>query len=599
MLKITFISLLAAIQVCAQSEPSSKAHFLQMIEESEPAIEQALIDYQVPGLAIGVVVDGELVYAKGFGSRDLENKLAVTADTVFAIGSCSKAFTSFLAGTLVDEGLIAWDEKIIDIFPEFRLQDEHATLHLTMRDLLTHRSGLPRHGFMWYGSSTMTRSDVMRRLRYLEPSCDLRARYQYNDLMYLVAGCSMEKLLAKSWEDLVAERILTPLNMTNTGFTADAMQKRANFAVPYLEKGGILKRMMLRDISLIAPAGGLHSNVKDLARWVTLHLNGGRFGDMTLISPAALQEMHAPQTIVPGAPESNESLIYTCGLGWNIVPYRGHYYISHDGGVEGYTSVVGFFPREKVGIVILSNRNLTSLPRYLSNHLIDRLLGLSNLNWLEEGVEGVRKSREALEEDRHNDDLLRKKGTQPSHSIESYAGEYTHPGYGTLTIEAKDGKLSATINGLNCLLDHWHYDVFVLSEESQDMLVTREGTKFSFQTGINGEIATLSVPFEPTTKDIVFVKQQSGSLSTSAYLKQFVGVYEIYGYIVEIALRGDTLCGIIPGQPVYELVPDAKNEFSVNSLAGYSVRFVMDRDQKVEEVILVQPYGAFSAKPKR
>lgn len=597
MLKTAIVLFLVTV-FCLQAEISSNHRFSQMLIESEPAIKRALIDYQVPGVAIGIIADGHLIYAKGFGWRDLENKLPVTTDTVFPIGSCSKAFTSFLAGTLVDEGLISWDERIIDIFPEFRLQDEHATLHVTMRDLLTHRSGLPRHGFMWYGSSTMTRSDVMRRLRYLEPSCDLRARYQYNDLMYLVAGYSMEMLLGRSWEDLIAERILAPLEMTNTSFTVDKMQQRSDFAIPYLEKLGMLKRMPLRDISLIAPAGGIHSNIRDLANWVEMHLSGGSINGKKLISPAALQEMHAPQTIVPGAPESNESLIYTCGLGWNIVPYRGHYYISHDGGVDGFTSVVGFFPREKIGIIVLCNRNLSSFPRYLSNYLIDRLLGIPSLDWLEEGMAGIKKSREAQEENRHNEDLLRKKKTKPSHPLASYAGDYTNSGYGTLTIEAKDGQISATINGLKCLLDHWHYDVFVLSEESQDMLLTREGTKFSFHIGLDGEIEKLAVPFEPTTKDIVFVKQHNQSLSTTSYLEQFVGVYEIYGYVVEIALRGGVLCGIIPGQPVYELVPEAKNEFSIKSLSGYSVRFVMDPKGKVEEVVLVQPYGAFSAKPK-
>lgn len=587
------------LQIVAHAVSMNIAQLQQVLEESESEIAQALQAYQVPGVAIAVVADGELIYAKGFGFRDLEKQFPVTSDTIFAIGSCSKAFTSFLAGTMVDEGLISWDEKIIDMFPEFRLHDEHATLHVTMRDLLTHRSGLPRHGFMWYGSSTMTRSDMMKRLRYLEPSCDLRARYQYNDLMYLVAGYSMEQLIGRSWEQQVAEKILAPLQMDNTGFSSDEMQQKSDFAIPYLEKEGSLKRTPFRDISLIAPAGGIHSNVKDLAKWVAMHLNGGKIEGKTLISPAALQEMHAPQTIVPGAPESNESLIYTGGLGWNIVPYRGHYYISHDGGVHGFTSVVGFFPKEKIGIIVLSNRNLTSFPRYLSNQLIDRLFGISNSHWLEEGMAGVQKSREAQEESKHKEVLLRKIGTHPSHPLECYAGDYTNPGYGTLTVEVKDDQISATINGLKCFLEHWHYNVFVLSEESQDMLINREGTKFSFQVGLNGEIEALCVPFEPTTRDIVFIKEPGQSLSTTSYLQQFVGVYEIYGYVVEIALRGGVLCGIIPGQPVYELVPEAKNEFSVKSVSGFSVRFIVNANQEVEEVILVQPYGAFSAKPKK
>ena len=179
---------------------SPKAKRLQkLVETYESAIDKALVDYQVPGIALGIVVDGELAYAKGFGFSDIEARTPVTASTVFAIGSCSKAFTSFVAGTLIDEGHFSWDDRVVHLLPEFQLYDEYATIHLRMRDLLTHRSGMPRHDFMWYNSSTMTRADIMQRLRYLESSCDIRERYQYNNLMYLAAGYAMEHLTTKTW----------------------------------------------------------------------------------------------------------------------------------------------------------------------------------------------------------------------------------------------------------------------------------------------------------------------------------------------------------------------------------------------------------------
>ena len=572
----------------------------QLMQELEPAIVKALKDFQVPAVSLAIVSEGRLVYAKGFGWRDAENLLPASAETVYSIGSCSKAFTSFLAGTLVDEGLIRWDQRIIDIYPEFRLLDGHATLNLTMRDLMSHRSGMPQHDLMWYNSSTLTRMEVMRRLRHLQPSCDIRERYQYNNLMYLVAGFTMEHLMARPWEDLVAERILGPLGMTHTSFRVADMQAQVDFAVPYLEKkDGALKRMTFRDISLIAPAGGINSNVVDLAKWVQLHLSGGLFGGKSLISPATMQEMHTPQMIVPGTPETNESPIFTTGLGWNIVTYRGHYYVSHDGGVDGFTSVIGFLPKTDLGMIVLSNKNLSTLPRYLSLQIIDRLLDLPYNDWLQEGVDALEKTKNAKAESMKKDGLAQKMGTHPSHAIQDYAGEYSHEGYGTLTIREKDGKLSIFMNDLECLLDHWHYDVFVISEEAQDMYRTREGAKISFQNGLSGEIEKLVIPFEPKSGDVVFRKLASESLSGQAYLKQFTGVYEIYGYVVEIVLNKGVLSALVPGQPRYELVPESKNEFSVKSLAGYTVRFLMDQVQKVEEVLLVQPYGAFSAKPKK
>lgn len=570
----------------------------QLMEDFEPAVVKALEDFQVPGVSIGIVSEGQLVYAKGFGVRDVENHLPATADTVYPIGSCTKAFTSFLAGTFVDEAMIHWDQRIIDIYPEFRLWDGHATLNVTMRDLLTHRSGMPQHDLMWYNSSALTRSDLMRRLRYLQPSCDLRERYQYNNLMYLVAGFTMEYMTGQPWEKLVSERILEPLKMTHTSFKVSEMQKNADFAVPYVEKIDGLKKMSYDDISLVGPAGGINSNIADLAKWVQVHL-GGISGQNPLISPAILQEMHAPQAIVTGAPESSESLIFACGLGWNVLSYRGRYYVSHDGGLQGFTSVIGFCPRDDLGIIVLSNKNLSTLPRYLSFQILDRLFDLPFIDWLKEGVEALQKTRNAQIESMKKEDLSRKKGTHPSHPISEYAGEYFHEGYGTLSISENEGKLSVLLNDLECVLDHWHYDVFVIAEEAQDMFRSREGTKLSFQNGLNGEIEKIVIPFEPKSGDIVFYKKPSESLSTMSYLKQFTGVYEIYGYVVEIVLNNGTLCALIPGQPCYELVAESKNEFSVKSLAGYTVRFVLNHDQRVEEVLLVQPYGAFSAKPKK
>lgn len=577
---------------------SSKAKRAQAALDGFDAIaEQALIDYRVPGVAIGVVVDGTLIYAKGFGWRDLEKKLPVTPDTLFAIGSCTKAFTAFGIGLFVDAGFLHWDQSIIDVIPEFRLFDQYATQNLTFRDLLTHRSGLPRHDLMWYNSK-LSRKEVMGRLRYLEPTSDLRTRYQYNNLMYLVAGYALEQLTGKPWEELTREKILKPLDMHRTNFSVAEMQKESDFAFPYIEKGGVFKKMAFRDVSPIGPAGSINSSVSELAHWVQMHLSGGFFAERSLISPATLQEIHSAQVIVPGAPETKESLLCAYGLGWGISSYRGLNLVSHDGGIDGFTSVVGLLPQHGVGVIILANRNLTSLPRFLSLQAIDLVLELPFIDWLKEGLDGIKKSKEVAKTKKVNEDLSKKAGTQPSHPLEEFIGLYEHPGYGVVTIEYADGKLRAVHNGLICKLDHWHYDIFMISEEMQDLLLPREGMKLAFHANLKGEIDELRAPFEPNTSDIIFKKKGETALSTLDYLRQFTGFYEIYGYTVEIALRDHTLHAIIPGQPLYELVPTAENEFTVKSLAGYSVRFLLDDQGMVEEVLLIQPYGAWSAKPK-
>jgi len=568
------------------------------MEGFDAIAEKAIKDYQVPGLAIGIIVDGHLVYAKGFGFRDVEKKLPVSNDTLFAIGSCTKAFTAFTLGTLVDEGELHWDEKVIDVFPEFRLHDPYATQNLTIRDLLTHRSGMPRHDFMWYNSS-FSRFDVMRRLRYLEPSCNLRERYQYNNLMYLVAGYAAEQLTGKDWEELVRTRILQRLDMKNTNFSVEEMQKSSDFAVPYVEKNGHLERMAFRDISLIGPAGSMNSCVHDLSHWVQMQLDDGVYKTISQINPAILQEMHTPQVIIPGAPETKESLIYAYGLGWSIASYRGRYFLSHDAGTDGFTATIGMLPQEGIGVIVLSNRNLTSLPRFISLQAIDRLLELPSLDWLKQGVEGISKEKQSSKESKQKENLLCKKGTDLSHPVDHFIGKYEHPGYGTVSVDLVEGRLCSTFNGISSFLEHWHYDVFSIVEETQHTFFSRAGTKVTFRNNMKGDVDELMIPFEPSIPDIIFKRKNEDSHSQLSYFRQFVGLYEIYGYTVEIALRKSTLCAIIPGQPLYELVPSSENEFTVKSMTGYNVRFVLHPDGRVEEILLVQPYGAFTAKPKR
>jgi CubicO group peptidase (beta-lactamase class C family) len=578
---------------------SSKARDAKdALDGFDELIEKALIDFAVPGVAVGVVVDGHIIYAKGFGYRDIEAGLKVNKDSLFAVGSCTKAFTTFVVGNLVDEALIEWDQPVIDVLPEFRLWDQYATTNLTIRDLLTHRSGMPRHEFVWYNSK-MSKAEMLKRIRYLQPSFEIRERYQYGNLMYFTAGLALEQMTGKSWEDLVRERILNPLNMTHTNFSVEETQKTKNFASPYIEKNDMLKKIPFRNLSLIGPAGCINSNVDDMTHWIQMQLAGGIYENQALINATTLQELHAPQVIVPGAPETKETLLYAYGIGWGILSYRGHYFVSHDGVSDGFTSVVGLLPGENIGIIVLANKNMTALPRYLSFEMIDRILNLSHHDWFKEGVESLRKNKESAKETRLKDDRMRKKGTCHCHPLEEYAGVYEHPGYGKVTVEIVDDKLEATYNDLTFVLDHWHYDVFNVVQEKQDMIVSFEGTKFTFCNNANGDIGELVIPFEPTAGDIVFKRKAEGKLSTLNYLKQFTGVYEIYGYVVEIVIRDHALIAIIPGQPNYELVPSAENEFTIKTMTGSTVHFMMDAINKVQEVLLIHPYGAFSATPKK
>jgi CubicO group peptidase (beta-lactamase class C family) len=571
----------------------------KVLEGYDEEVEKSMRDYQIPGASIGIVVDGTIVYTKGFGLRDCEKKLPVTTDTLFLIGSCTKALTTFAMGCLVEEGLINWDEKMIDLLPDFRLSDQYVTQMLTLRDILSHQTPLPRHDYMWYNSE-LTRSEVFHRMRYLDLATDSCDRFHYNNLMYLVAGMVMEKAAKKSWEEIISQKILIPLRMTHTGFSIDEMKKSSDFAYPYLEKESKFTRMNYRNFSVVAPAGGLYSNINDMCRWVQLQLKQGEWQGKPLISLATFKELHAPQVVATGYPESRDAQIRAYGLGWYVQTYLGTLNVVHDGALDGYMSIVTLLPQKDIGVVVLCNKNYNAWPRLIAMEAFDRIMEIPRNGWLEEGMKGFEKNKEIMQENQKKESMNRKKGTQPSHPLEEYVGEYEHPGYGRLAIECVDKKLRAVYNGFIFQLEHWHYDVFNVCDESEDGFLSFKNVKFTFRNNLQGDIDELTVPFELKSPDIVFKRKPSEALNNTAYLRSFAGIYEIYSYTVEILLRNHSLFALIPGQPLYELIPSGKNEFSIKSLSGFALRFVMDSNNQVEEVLLTQPYGiVYTAKPKK
>lgn len=571
----------------------------KVLEGFDEEVVDSMAGYQIPGAAIGIVVDGYVVYSKGFGLRDREKKTPVTTDTLFLIGSCTKAFTTFAMGCLVDEGLVSWDDRMVDWIPDFRLSDQYASQMLTIRDLLTHQTRLPRHDYIWYNSK-QTREELFHRIRYLDLATDNSDHFHYNNLMYLAVGMAMEKIANKKWEDIVSQKILTPLRMTHTGFSSAEMKKSSDYALPYIEKEDGLRQMPIRDFSLIAPGGGMYSNLNDMCRWVQLHMRNGEWQQKSLISLATFKEMQAPQVVVSGYPESKEEQVRAYGLGWYIQSYLGSLNVMHDGALDGYMSVVTLLPQKDIGIVILCNKNLTAWPRLLVMEAFDRILEIPRNGWIKEGLAGLAKNKEMQKENQTKESMNRKMGTSPSHPLEDYAGDYENPGYGRLTIEYVDGVLRVVYNNIALPLEHWHYDVFNICGESEETFISLKNVKVTFRNNINGDIGEIVVPLETKTPDVVFTRKPKDSLSNTAYLHSFVGIYEIYSYTVEIMLRNQTLYAIIPGQPMYELTPSGKNEFSIKSFTGFTVRFVMDANNLVEEALLIQPYGiVYTAKPKR
>jgi CubicO group peptidase (beta-lactamase class C family) len=462
-----------------------------------------LAEWKVPGVSAAIVIDGKLIYGEGFGFKDVKNGLKVTPHTVFAIGSCTKAFTATTMGILVDEGKLDWDKPVRTYLPSFKLLDPVASEQMTPRDLVCHRSGLPRHDRVWY-LSPLSREQLFERLQYLEPSRGFRAAYQYQNLMFMTAGYLVEKTVGMPWEEFARKRILEPLEMKETNFSVTDSQKAPDFALPYQEIKGKVEQIPFCNIDAIGPAGSINSNVSDMAKWVLLNLNKGQYGEkdnQRIIAESTMAQIHSPQMVVPDEMKYDELFFPSYGMGWRITAYRGHWLVYHHGAIDGFSAMVSFMPRDHFGIVLLNNLDGAPANTVLAYNIYDRLLGLSQVDWNQRIKDERAKSQQDAEKAKKEQERDRKPNTQPSHVLDDYAGDFENPGYGIVTIEKQGNELKAKYNTLAFGLKHYHYDIFDMTSDfiNFDQLL-------SFMTGAKGQVGSLSVKFEPNAKEIIFTR---------------------------------------------------------------------------------------------
>jgi CubicO group peptidase (beta-lactamase class C family) len=585
-----------------ESSASEGAERVEQIHAAREALEgfddtarQALEDFNIPGAALAVVAGGELVHSEGYGFRDLEAQRPMTADTLFAIGSTTKAMTATLLGILVDEGHLDWDQPLRRYLPAFRMADPTVSERLTPRDLITHRSGLPRHDLLWYNNDKNTRAELVERLAYLELSADLRQRYQYNNLMFMTAGYLAGQLTGRTWEQALQGRLFAPLGMGRSNFSVAESQMDDDFAQPYRENDEQqLERIPFRNIDLIGPAGSVNSSVNEMARWLLFNLNGGRVGERQLVEPATLDDIHSPHMTTGATPDRPEISQGTYGLGWVITTYRGHRRVAHGGGIDGFSTSVVLFPDDGVGLVAFTNRG-SGLPSLLNRHVADRLLGLDPIDWLGEALDKREKALAERKQAEERKQATRVVGTRPSHPLGDYAGSYDHAGYGSLEIVAAgETGLEIIFNGIVAPLEHWHYDVWNGAETEGDP--TFENQKLLFRGDLDGNIAAVEAILEPRVAPIVLQKRPDPRLSDPKHLSRFEGTYEAAtGTRVTVAMSGSVLTVSVPGQPTSTLEPDLSGRFALKELRIVRLEFVTDADGRVTKVLLHQPGGVFEA----
>src|SRR5436190_2410395 len=503
-----------ASQSVARSE--SIAAFIPGLEL---LITEAMDEWKMPGLAIAVVQNREAALVRAYGLRDVEAGLKVTTDTQFLIGSVTKSFTSTGLALLMDERRIDWNKPVRDYIPEFRLHDAVATDRITVRDLLCHHCGLPRHDWIWVPSD-LSPAQMLAAMRYLEPSDDIRSTFQYLNLGYLVAGMVAERVSGQSWTEFTRARLTDKLHM-NVTFTVEDLAATADAAVPYAMDGDTRLRAKLWPIRATA-AGGINTSIASFASWLRLHLHKGEFEGQRLLSPTLIQQLQTPRVHV-AASEFAEYGDTHYGLGFRSHSYRGERVVFHGGGWIGWSTLMKMLPERGVGVAVFTNRTQSMAPEILANYVFDRVCGKEPIPWLDRLRERRRAFVAQLDVDRQARKATRRPNTRPSHDLADYAGDYDHPGYGRITITHAEGKLNWAYRGMSEPLAHRHYDTFELPEAPDRLLPDR--LTISFSTDREGNIASLAAPFEPLVKDVVFTRIPAGDCMNVAFRQHCTGTF--------------------------------------------------------------------------
>lgn len=560
------------------------------LAEFDAYVQRVMKEWKVPGAAIAIVKDGKVILSKGYGFRDVKNNLPVTEQTLFPIASITKSFTVATLATLSTEGKLDWDKPVREYLPDFRLYDEVLTAHVTTRDLVTHRTGLPRHDATWYHAS-LPREDLYSRLRYLEPSRDLRQEFQYNNLMFMTAGYLAGKLTGGTWEEAVQQRIFNPLGMRSSNFDLGAsIQSSKDVAHAYRkdDSEAVHEVPAYTGDKALGPAGAMVSNLADMTQYLLMYLNRGAHGEQQIISPSDVHAMISPQTIIPSAELDPELGYRHYGMGLFVTTYRGHKFVHHGGNLDGFSLLLSFLPDDHLGSVILLNMEASNLREVLAYNINDRLLGLASVDWSKRQLDRYLAFKDAAKQARDKNYVPRRENTGFSHPLGEYVGEYSHPAYGTVLIEraANDSDLNITFHTLKSAAQHWHYDVWRVPHDPLDLL---QETEIMFNTDWNGNIASLSCAMEPAVKDIVFVRQPDRRMRERSFLEPLSGMYQIADFKVVVTLRADnTLTATMPDQKVYELEPVRGNTFTAKGENGMDFDFKRDPAGKVAEFSLNQ-----------
>jgi CubicO group peptidase (beta-lactamase class C family) len=427
-------------------------------------LRESMAAWHVPGAALAIVVGDRVVLLKGYGVKEAGGKAAVTPDTLFLLGSCSKPFTALLLAILADEGKLHWDDPVRRHLAYFRLADPLADENVTLRDLLSHRTGVDGHDLLWY-HAPWGQEEMIRRAGKLRPNRGFRAAFQYQSILYSAAGQAGAAAAGASWQELIHRRVFGPLGMTRTTVTSAETARLQDRATPHRRTAdGKTVTLPWYPFPEGNPAGSVCSCARDLATFLRLQLAEGTFGGKRLVSADNLLETRTPQVVIPVKGPVREMNPYTLqmgyGMGWVVQDYRGQLMHVHGGAIDGFRCQLTLLPEARLGIAIVSNMSETQMNLAVTNTLIDHLLGMPYKDWNAHYAAILRRVEEAGRAAEAERLAHRHKGTRPSRELSAYVGSYHDPAYGTCRVTLEAGKLYWHWSSFRSPLEHFHFDTF-------------------------------------------------------------------------------------------------------------------------------------------
>ncbi|MBE0640003.1 MAG: serine hydrolase [Bacteroidales bacterium] len=488
---IAFLLLMGNIVIAQQKS------YDQKIAELEQYYTKALTDWEVPGMAIAIVKDGDIIFAKGFGVKNINTGEPVDSETLFPVASNTKAMTAAALAILVDRGLITWNDKVVDHIPYFQLYDPYVTANMTIRDLLTHRSGLETFSgdLLWYGAN-YSREEVIRRARHLKPAFGFRERFGYSNIMFMTAGEIVPAVTGDSWEEFIMTELIQPLGMKRTVLSTNDLVTMTNVATPHTDFNEKVIAIEYLNWDNMGPAGSVISSANDMSKWLLLQLNRGVWNDDTLFTPARSREMWSSQTVMNISSFAEvqwpSTTFKSYGLGWALNNYLGKKIVSHNGGYDGMISQTCMVPDENLGFVILTNKN-SSLYFPLMYKTLDVFLGGEDNDWSAMILERVNNSKKRAEEQKAKLAEERVKESAPSLPLEDYTGSYSGELYGNAVVDLNGQILTVQFEPSPMFLGtlkHWHFDTFEITFENFPSLPSGFCT---FILGHDGKVAELKI----------------------------------------------------------------------------------------------------------